>query len=93
MTAGKLLLAWLAAVNLALLILMGADKARSKRRGARRTPEAELMLLALLGGALGGTLGMLLFRHKTRHAAFAVGFPVILAAQAAIAFFIIKLAA
>ena len=77
----------LAAVNLLLLILMGADKARAKR-GARRIPEATLFFLAALGGSLGGVLSMVLFRHKTRHAAFLIGFPALLIAQLALAAFL-----
>ena len=43
----------------------------------RRVPEARLFLLALLGGALGGVLGMQVFRHKTQHMQFVVGFPLL----------------
>jgi uncharacterized membrane protein YsdA (DUF1294 family) len=75
---------YLAAVNVLDFILMGADKAKAKR-GARRIPEATLLLFAILGGSVGGILGMLLFRHKTRHAAFALGLPVILLVQLALA--------
>ena len=77
------LLYYLAAVNLLLFVLMGIDKARAKR-GARRVPEATLFFLAVLGGSLGGMLGMAVFRHKTQHAAFRVGFPVIFLLQAAL---------
>lgn len=76
---------YLAAVNVLDFILMGADKAKAKR-GARRIPEATLLLFAILGGSVGGILGMLLFRHKTRHAAFALGLPVILLVQLALAY-------
>ena len=76
---------YLAAVNLLNLILMGADKSKAKR-GAYRIPEATLLLFAILGGSVGGILGMLLFRHKTRHAAFALGLPLILLAQLALAY-------
>ena len=76
---------YLAAVNLLDFILMGADKSKAKR-GAYRIPEATLLLFAILGGSVGGILGMLLFRHKTRHAAFALGLPLILLAQLALAY-------
>ena len=78
---------YLAAVNLLDFILMGADKSKAKR-GAYRIPEATLLLFAILGGSVGGILGMLLFRHKTRHAAFALGLPLILLAQLALAYVI-----
>ena len=74
----------LAAVNLLDFVLMGVDKAKA-RRGAWRIPESTLLLFAILGGSVGGILGMLLFRHKTRHAAFALGLPLILLAQLALA--------
>ena len=83
------LYAYLAAVNVLDLILMGADKAKA-RSGARRIPEATLLLVAILGGSVGGILGMLLFRHKTRHAAFALGLPLILLAQLALAWAVWK---
>lgn len=74
------------AMSIVLFILMGVDKARAKR-GAYRIPEARLFFFALLGGAVGGTLGMLLFRHKTRHWYFAFGFPVLALAQLVLFYF------
>ena len=56
----------LAAVSLVAFLCYGADKARAKK-GAWRIPEKVLLLLSFFGGAAGGLLGMLLFRHKTRH--------------------------
>ena len=44
-------------------------------------PEATLFLLAILGGALGGVLGMQIFRHKTKHMHFVLGFPLLLLLQ------------
>ena len=77
MLGGYLLL-----VNLAAFWVMGADKARA-RRGGWRIPEKTLFLPALLGGGLGGVLGMRLFRHKTRHWYFRLGFPLLLLLQGA----------
>jgi uncharacterized membrane protein YsdA (DUF1294 family) len=42
----------------------GLDK-RAARRGARRTPEATLHLLSLLGGWPGALAAQNVFRHKT----------------------------
>ena len=72
----RLLPLWLALMSVLLLIVMGLDK-RCAREGLWRVPEKRLFLLALLGGAVGGWLGMLLFRHKTRHWYFRFGFPVL----------------
>ena len=63
--------------------LMGVDKLKA-RRDAWRIPESTLWLFALLGGALGGTLGMQVFRHKTRHWYFRFGFPLLTALQLAL---------
>ena len=78
------LLLWLLAVNVAAFVMMGLDKAKAKL-GAWRIPEKTLLLTAAAGGSVGAILGMQLFRHKTRHAAFAVGLPAILAVQLAVA--------
>jgi len=83
----KLLLIYLAAMNLLLFALMGFDKARA-RRGQRRIPESTLFFFAVAGGSLGGVLGMAVFRHKTRHASFRIGFPAILLCQTALAVFL-----
>lgn len=74
---------WLAAFSVIAFALMGIDKSKA-RRGARRIPEKTLFLFTLLGGGIGGTLGMYLFHHKTRHWYFAVFFPLIAIAQAAL---------
>ena len=76
----KYILIYAALLSLLDFILMGVDKSRAKRR-VRRIPEASLLLVAVIGGGLGGLLGMYFFRHKTRHAAFAVGLPVIVLLQ------------
>ena len=84
MKSALLFAAWLGLMSLVCLLAMGLDKLFA-RRGARRIPEARLFLLALLGGGAGGWLGMHLFRHKTRHLKFVLGFPLIAAAQLAAA--------
>ncbi len=78
------LLWYLAAVNLVTFTVYGVDKAKA-RRGAWRVPEKTLFLLPLLGGSVGALLGMLVFRHKTKHWYFVWGIPLILLAQIALA--------
>ena len=78
------LLWYLAAVNLVTFTVYGVDKAKA-RRGAWRVPEKTLFLLPLLGGSVGALLGMLVFRHKTKHWYFVWGIPLILLAQTALA--------
>lgn len=74
---------YLAAVNLIGFALMGIDKRRAIKR-AFRIPEATLFSVALLGGSIGSTLGMFLFRHKTKHWYFVIGMPIIIVLQIAL---------
>ena len=74
------LLLWLAAANLLAFSLFGIDKLRA-RRGEWRIPERTLFLAPLLGGSAGGLLGMWVFHHKTRHARFRYGLPLLLLLQ------------
>lgn len=87
----SLALGYLALVNLWAFALMGFDKRRAKRRGARRVRERTLFLSALLGGGLGACLGMWCFRHKTKHWYFVLGMPLILAAEIALAAYVFLL--
>lgn len=73
----------LTAVNLFSFWLMGYDK-RCARRGKWRVSEKRLFLAAACFGALGGLLGMKVFRHKTRHWSFRIGFPLLLIVQCGI---------
>lgn len=79
-----ILAGYLAAINLLGFFSMGVDKRKAKRR-AWRTPEASLLLIAALGGALGSLLGMRAFRHKTKHKKFTLGIPALLILQIALA--------
>ena len=54
-------------------IAMGYDKRQAKQKG-QRIPEKNLWFLAILGGGIGSYLGMQIFRHKTRHTSFRIGF-------------------
>ena len=76
-------IAALAAVNLGSFLLMGYDKACAKQN-KRRVSGKALFLAAGLFGAFGGTLGMFVFRHKTKHWYFRIFFPLMLVLQAAI---------
>lgn len=65
---------WLA-VNLITFILYGVDKRRA-RKGQWRIPEKTLLLGTWLLGGVGAFAAMRMFRHKTKHIAFAVSAPV-----------------
>lgn len=84
----RYLIVYLAAINLLTFCVYGADKRRAKIPGTWRVPEKTLFALALLLGSPGALLGMLVFRHKTRHWYFRFGIPAILLAQAAAAVFL-----
>jgi len=60
------------------------DKSSAKK-GRRRVKESTLLIVAALGGSLAMLLTMLAVRHKTKHAKFMVGIPVIIALQIAAA--------
>ena len=70
-------------MNLISFALMGIDKVKAKR-GSWRVPEKTLFLVTALFGGLGGTLGMRVFRHKTKHWYFKYGFPALLVVQIAL---------
>ena len=67
-------------MSVILFFVMRHDKRLSQKHGWR-VPEATLFLLAILGGALGGVLGMQIFRHKTKHTKFVLGFPALMLIQ------------
>ncbi len=75
-----LIIIYVVLVNIIGFAIMGIDK-RKARRNAFRIPEATLFSVAIIGGSLGSTLGMFIFKHKTRHWYFKFGLPVILLLQ------------
>lgn len=84
-----LLVSYLALINFIGLALMGIDKHKAKKR-AFRIPEATLFIVAVIGGSAGSIAGMYLFRHKTRHRSFVLGMPLILFAQIALVYAVLK---
>lgn len=54
-------------------VMMKVDKFQAQRRG-QRIPEKNLWTVAIFGGGIGAYLGMMAFRHKTKHTNFRVGF-------------------
>ena len=74
---------YLLIINLLAFVCYGLDKLKAKRN-ARRISERALLLTALVGGSVGAWLGMLVWRHKTKHAMFKFGVPIILLLQIAV---------
>jgi uncharacterized membrane protein YsdA (DUF1294 family) len=77
-------------INAINFLTMGYDKKQAKR-GRRRIPERRLFTFAAIGGALGGWLGMLTWRHKTKHLSFTFGFPALLVVNILCVYFLISL--
>lgn len=68
---------------------MFIDKKRAIKK-KYRIPEKTLFLVALIGGSLGTTLGMEMFRHKTRHWYFKWGMPLLLIIQLILAWLMVR---
>ncbi|OLN22650.1 hypothetical protein BTO30_08335 [Domibacillus antri] len=63
-------------INFIAYIVMANDKKKAQKH-QYRTSESALWMLALAGGAPGSWLAMQTRRHKTKHAAFKYGMPVL----------------
>ena len=84
----KLILLYLLIINAIGFVLMLVDKHKA-RKNLWRIPEATVMSVAALGGSIGCLIGMYTVRHKTRHLKFTLGIPLILAAQSALALYLL----
>lgn len=80
----QFLIPYLLIINAAGFLVMLADK-QYARKNLWRIPEATLLGVAVVGGSIGMLVGMYTVRHKTRHLKFTLGVPAILAAQLALA--------
>lgn len=78
----RYLLIYLIIINLFSFALYGIDKLKAKRH-KWRISEAVLLIAAAIGGAVGALLGMLFFRHKTKHIKFIICVPLFLVLQLA----------
>lgn len=77
-------------MNIAGFCAMYIDKKRAIK-GEYRIKEKVLWNYAFLGGAIGTTIGMKRFRHKTKHRAFAIGFPLLAVVYVGLFFYIMYL--
>jgi uncharacterized membrane protein YsdA (DUF1294 family) len=75
-------------INLIAFAMYGIDKLQA-RRGGRRTPERTLLILSAIGGSMGAIVAMQLLRHKTQHAWFHYGVPVMLLTHAIVITYIL----
>jgi uncharacterized membrane protein YsdA (DUF1294 family) len=88
-TLYQILLIYAALINIVAIFITVKDKRAAKKRHWR-IPEATLLTVGALGGAVIMFLTMLIIRHKTRHLKFMIGLPLIIAAQAALVWWIIQ---
>ena len=87
MDSSKLILWTITLFNILAFILIGLDKYKSKHN-RWRISEKTFFTVAALGGSVGVLVGMYFFRHKTHHASFVWGIPIILMLQIAVIYYI-----
>ena len=75
---------YLVVISLISILVCCYDKIAAKKFTKHRTRESTLLLLSALGGSVAMLLTMFAIRHKTKHAKFMVGIPLIIIAQIAI---------
>lgn len=75
-----IIIIYVVVANLAAFIAYGIDK-RLAKSSHRRISERTLLLIAIAGGSIGAIAGMRTWRHKTQHAKFRYGLPIILVVQ------------
>lgn len=73
----KYILIWLVIISVFSSIITVYDKIAAKAK-TRRIPEKVLLLTGLSGGAVAMFVTMLIIHHKTRHAKFMLGLPIII---------------
>jgi len=60
--------------NLLVFLLYGADKRKAKK-SKRRVSEKTLLVTAFFMGGIGAFVGMIIYRHKTKHLKFKILVP------------------
>ena len=88
MNAALIFILYLVAVNLLAVALTVYDKKAAGRVGQRRIREQTLLMISVIGGSVAMLLTMRYIRHKTKHAIFMAGIPVIIVLQVAAVLYI-----
>ena len=78
-----IIILYLVIINVFTFFRYGVDKWKAQRV-RWRIPESVLLGMAAIGGSVGAWLGMRVWRHKTQHAKFRYGVPIILIVQVAL---------
>lgn len=86
----RILLIYLAVVNILTIIVFGVDKMNAKSN-KQRVRIVTLLGLAFIGGSVGALIGMYGFHHKTKKAYFTVGVPLILLMQVVVLFYVMNM--
>ena len=86
----RILLIYLAVVNILTIIVFGVDKMNAKSN-RQRVRIVTLLGLAFIGGSVGALIGMYGFHHKTKKAYFTVGVPLILLMQVVVLFYVLNM--
>ncbi len=86
----RILLIYLAVVNILTIIVFGVDKMNAKSN-RQRVRIVTLLGLAFIGGLVGALIGMYGFHHKTKKAYFTVGVPLILLMQVVVLFYVMNM--
>ena len=86
----RILLIYLAVVNILTIIVFGVDKMNAKSN-RQRVRLVTLLGLAFIGGSVGALIGMYGFHHKTKKAYFTVGVPLILLMQVVVLFYVMNM--
>lgn len=76
----KYLMYYIILLNIMGFVIMYIDKEKAKKN-KWRIRERTLLLVAILGGSIGSYIGMKKFKHKTKHAKFKYGIPIIILIQ------------
>lgn len=79
------IIAYLLIINAVSFVVYGVDKYKARHQ-KWRIPEATLLTLAAIGGAAGALLGMVVFRHKTKHLRFVLLVPLFVLVWAALVY-------
>ena len=83
-----IIIIYICLINIIGLVIMGLDKSKAKKQ-QYRIPEKTFFIVSIIGGSVGTWIGMMLFRHKTKHWYFLVFIPLIFFAQVLLIFLLI----
>lgn len=85
----KLLLIYLAIINIVTMVVFALDKIAALEK-RWRISIITLLGFALIGGSVGALIGMYLFHHKTKKDYFKIGVPLIIVMQVVVLFYLMN---